>query len=218
MHPARLIGLSYCLVSAGAVAAQSDTLSREVFFDGTSAVRVRYAVLADAPAIKHGTYVAYRLNGLRDSVGRYEEGRREGPWLLYDELGRPTHREHWTDGQKVERVALRKLPLRTVASAVDLSGFADHPAADVLLFGLAAHVRYPNAAREHGLSGSADVVVECGGDGVVTLSPGPASDPVFARAVAEALPELRVAAAHAGLLERLCREDVEAVTLRFVLE
>ena len=210
--------LTYCLFFASSVAAQADTLVREVLYPGTQVVRVRYAVLADAPARKHGTYVAYQLNGLRDSVGRYEEGRREGPWLLYDEYGRASHREHFTDGRRVERVALRRLPLPSVVSGTDLTGLVDYPAADVLLYGLASRVRYPATAREYELSGSADVLVACDGGGVIRLLPGPATHPVFAKAVAEVLPALRAASARVGLLERLCQEDVAAITLRFALE
>ena len=218
MLPSRILFVVLSCLWASRGHAQPDTVVREAYFPGTSVVRVRYSLRASDLTVRHGTYAAYRLSGLPDSVGRYEEGRREGAWLLYDELGRATHREHYTDGRRVEPVALRKLPVRSAASTTALTDLEDYPAADALLYGLASEVRYPAHAREYGLAGTADVRVACDTAGRISLLPGPASHPVFAKAVAEVLPGLRAAAARAGLLGRLCREGVASVTLRFALE
>ena len=217
MPLSRRIAVLGLLLPSTTASAQIDTVPRVEHFPGSSVIRVEYAVAKTDPTLRHGTYAAYRFSGLRDSVGRYDAGRREGPWLLYDELGRAAFREHYTDGQLVERVALRRLPIRTHnALPADTTGLSAH---DLLLYALARSVRYPAHAREQGLAGWASVLVICNdAPGVIHLRADSASHPFFLSAIAEALRGISAVAPESGLAERLCREGVAEVRLQFVLE
>ena len=198
--------------------AQTDTLERVEHFPGTTSVRARYSVLAASPSMRHGAYAAYHINGLPNSVGRYDEGVREGPWLLYDSQGRARFREHFTDGERVERVALRVLPVRALRTiGIEILDTTVYSGADILLANLAWNVRYPAMARERNLSGSASVQVLCGDSGG-GLFPGRASHPIFAKAVAELLPTLTGSLSNTGLMDLLCRQKTSEVVLQFRLE
>jgi hypothetical protein len=68
---------------------------------------------ADGSRIFHGPYIAYWKSGVKQAEGQYEQGRRAGKWVFFDEQGLKTGEtefkagdydglrvEFWPNGQK----------------------------------------------------------------------------------------------------------------------
>lgn len=89
---------------------------------------------ADGSRIFHGPYVAYWPNGTRQAVGQYEQNRRSGKWVFFDQnnvkTGETEFRsgdydgmrvEFWPNGQK-KLVEVYAMGVRTTQSVYDQTG------------------------------------------------------------------------------------------------
>lgn len=47
---------------------------------------------------KHGLWTTYHSNGVKESEGRYDQGRQVGTWTFYDQTGKLLRTEVWTAG------------------------------------------------------------------------------------------------------------------------